>query len=151
MKTPPPVRQTRRGQVRDAQMNSTASSNGTFPQDARGAAEVYLRKGLAPIPLPHRSKNPGYQGWESLRVTPDTLDQHFPPGQSLTVGVLNGAPSSNNTDVDIDCPEALCIADRFLPHTGWEFGKRSTPRAHRQYRTDVPLDAAQLEFTDIDE
>ena len=34
-------------------------------------------------------------------------------------------------DVDLDCPEALLLADHFLPNTKLEFGRASTPRAHR--------------------
>jgi hypothetical protein len=60
---------------------TTANLNGAFPRDARSAAERYLAKGLAPIPLAHRSKKPGYDGWQALRVTADTLDKHFPAGE----------------------------------------------------------------------
>lgn len=34
-------------------------------------------------------------------------------------------------DVDLDCPEANLLADHFLPETNLEFGRASTPRAHR--------------------
>ena len=37
----------------------------------------------------------------------------------------------NIGDVDLDCPEALQLADYFLPATGFEFGRESTPRSHR--------------------
>jgi hypothetical protein len=33
-----------------------ATHSSAFPPDARRAAEVYLARGLAPIPLPPRSK-----------------------------------------------------------------------------------------------
>ena len=32
------------------------------------------------------------------------------------------------TDVDLDCSESLILADYFLPTTGMEFGRESTPR-----------------------
>jgi DNA polymerase I-like protein with 3'-5' exonuclease and polymerase domains len=128
---------------------TTASRNG-FPHNARYAAELYLAKGLAPIPLPPRSKNPGYADWENLRLTPDALDDYFPPQQARNVGVLNGAPSGNHHDVDLDCPEALRAAPRLLPETGWVFGRASTPGAHRIYRTERPLDAAQERYEDLD-
>ena len=34
-------------------------------------------------------------------------------------------------DIDLDCPEALLLADFFLPTTKLEFGRASTPRSHR--------------------
>ena len=37
-------------------------------------------------------------------------------------------------DADLDCPEANLLADSFLPPTELEFGRESTPRAHRLYK-----------------
>ena len=37
-------------------------------------------------------------------------------------------------DNDLDCPEALKLADYFLPSTKLEFGRESTPRAHRLFK-----------------
>lgn len=37
-------------------------------------------------------------------------------------------------DVDLDCPEAVRLADFFLPKTKMEHGRPSAPRAHRWYR-----------------
>ena len=37
-------------------------------------------------------------------------------------------------DTDLDCLEALQLADYFLPRTELEFGRESTPRAHRLYK-----------------
>ena len=37
-------------------------------------------------------------------------------------------------DVDLDCKEANLLADSFLPATGIEFGRDSTPRAHRLFK-----------------
>jgi hypothetical protein len=109
--------------------------NGTVPSDARSAVELYLAKGLAPIPLPPRRKNPGYTGWESLRLTPDVLDEHFPPQQARNVGVVLGAASNRVVDVDLDCQEAIAVADFLLPPTGWVFGRKSKPSSHYEYRT----------------
>jgi hypothetical protein len=82
-------------------------------------------------------------------LTPELLNTHFPPQQSRNVGILNGAPSSNTLDVDLDCPEALVLAPRLLPSTGWVFGRKSAPRSHWVYKADQPLDAAQEKFTDL--
>jgi len=37
-------------------------------------------------------------------------------------------------DVDLDCPEALQLADYFIPSTKLEFGRESTPRSHRLFK-----------------
>jgi len=37
-------------------------------------------------------------------------------------------------DSDLDCPEANVLCDSFLPVTELEFGRESTPRAHRIYK-----------------
>ena len=37
-------------------------------------------------------------------------------------------------DDDLDCPESNILADDFLPPTNMEFGRESTPRAHRLYK-----------------
>ena len=41
---------------------------------------------------------------------------------------------SNIADVDLDCPEVIELADDFLIPAGIEFGRASTPRAHRLYK-----------------
>jgi hypothetical protein len=129
---------------------TTATRNGAFPHDARAAAEVYLLNGLAPIPLPPRSKDPGYPGWQNLRLTQDALDEYFPTQKVHNVGILNGAPSSNTLDVDLDCVEAVLAAPQLLPTTSWVFGRKTAPSSHWVYRADQPLDTAQEKFTDLD-
>ena len=37
-------------------------------------------------------------------------------------------------DVDLDCEETQQLADSFLPETDCEFGRESTPRAHRLFK-----------------
>src|SRR4051794_4485548 len=108
--------------------SATATRNGTFPHDARTAAELYLLRCLSPIALPTRSKGEGLpEGWQRLRLTVDLLDEHFPAEDDRNVGVLNGAPSDNHLDVDLDCGEALLAAPILLPTTGWVFGRLSAP------------------------
>lgn len=128
----------------------TAPTGPAFPDDPRSAAAIYLGRGLAPVPVPARSKKATLPGWESLRLTAEDLPGHFPDGVPMNVGVLNGAPSGNLLDVDLDCSEARCVAPRLLPDTGWVFGRSGAPRSHRLYRTDVPLDKAQEKFCDLD-
>jgi hypothetical protein len=124
--------------------------NGTFPHEARPAAELYLRMGLAPIPLSPRSKKPGLNGWQDLRPTEADLDRLFPPGRCMNLGILNGEPSGNHHDVDLDCAEAVAAADVLLPPTGWIFGRSSKSRSHRIYVTDRPLGTAVTTYRDLD-
>src|SRR5262245_712965 len=98
-----------------------------FPEEARSAAELYLAKMMAPIPLPSGSKKPDYEGWLDLRVAIQDLDQHFPTGQARNVGILNGGPSANVVDIDLDCPQAIRLAPLLLPKTTWVFGRTSAP------------------------
>src|SRR4051812_4412427 len=112
----------------------TPSANGAFPREPRQAAEVYLGHGLAPIDLPVRSKDPQRDGWQHERLTRDDLDRRFPSQVEKNVGILNGSPSNNEADVDLDVEEARRLADIFLPPTGSIFGRLSAPRSHRIYR-----------------
>jgi hypothetical protein len=124
--------------------------NGAFPTSAREAAKLYLSKGWSPIPLPPRSKNPGFRDWHELRLTLDTLHQYFLPDRACNIGVLNGSPSGNLVDVDLDCGEARLIARRLLPATGAVFGRKTAPQSHWLYRTSQALDRAQVKFEDLD-
>src|SRR5262249_6584281 len=110
----------------------------------------YLARGLAIIDLPPRSKDPGRPDWQHEGLTLGDLDVRFPAGHSRNIAVLNGAPSGNVIDADLDCPETIIAAPFFLPTTGWIFGRAGKPSSHWIYRTDRPLDTAQLEFTDLD-
>ena len=65
-------------------MTTTPTRNG-FPADTRSAAALPLQ-GPGPDPLPVRSKKPDYEGWPSLRVTLESLDQHFPSGETRERG-----------------------------------------------------------------
>src|SRR5262245_46547833 len=104
---------------------TAATTNGTFPADARTAAELYLGRGLAPIPLPPQSKVPDLGGWPDLRIALDDLDEYFPVEEEHNLGNLNGEPSGNLADVDLDCDEAWRAASLLLPATGWISGHLS--------------------------
>jgi hypothetical protein len=129
-------------------MTATATRTG-FPLDPRSAAALYIGKDLAPIPLPARSKDPGYPDWPSLRLDLASLDRYFPTGEVCNVGILNGTPSHNRIDVDLDCAEARSAAALLLPPTGWIFGRKTSPSSHWIFETDLPLDTAQDEYKDL--
>ena len=55
-------------------------------------------------------------------------------------------------DVDLDCPEANALCDYFLPITELEFGRESTPRAHRLYKViDLHKNHTRKYFSFADE
>ena len=103
----------------------------------RSAAESYARNGWSVIPVPHQSKNPGFKGWEQMRLTVETLDQHF-NGHPQNIGVLLGEPSSWLIDVDLDHMRAVELAPQFLPDTPAIFGRSGKPRSHWIYRVSGP-------------
>ena len=100
------------------------------------AAQYYLSRGWMPVYVPPWSKGPNRHGWEKLRLTEADLPRHFNrPGN---IGIILGEASGNLVDVDLDCPEALELADEFLPPTPAITGRSSAPRSHRWYVSDVP-------------
>lgn len=53
------------------------------------------------------------------------------------IGIVTGPAASGPVDFDLDCPEAVFFANRFLPATSAVFGRASKRRSHYLYRTDV--------------
>jgi hypothetical protein len=104
----------------------------------RLAAERYARRGWSVIPIPHRSKNPGFDGWQLLRLTTETLHDHF-NGQPQNIGVLLGEPSGWLVDVDLDHPRAVELAPQFLPPTPAIFGRPGKERSHWLYLATGPV------------
>lgn len=103
----------------------------------RPAAQSYARRGWSVIPIPHRSKNPGFKGWEQMRLSVESLDQHF-NGHPQNIGVLLGEPSGWLIDVDLDHMRAVELAPQFLPATPAIFGRPGKPRSHWIYRVSAP-------------
>jgi Bifunctional DNA primase/polymerase, N-terminal len=104
-------------------------------ESAVDLAQSYLRPGWQPVPIDRGQKRPRDNSWQSLAITEANVEDYF--GNDDNVGVQLGARSSGLTDVDIDCAEALDLADYILPATGAIFGRRSKPRSHRLYVTDL--------------
>lgn len=95
-------------------------------------AQEYLRRGWSPLPIPFRSKNPNFKGWQNFVVSEDSLSSHF-NGKPQNIGVLLGQPSSGLVDIDLDSAEAVVLAPLFLPQTGTIFGRESKRRSHYLY------------------
>jgi hypothetical protein len=101
-------------------------------------AKEYLRRGWHPIPIPHRSKNPNFSGWQTFETTEAELPKHF-NGAAQNIGVLLGSKSNGVTDLDLDSIEAVKTADYFHAATEAEFGRASKPRSHRIYNCDEEI------------
>ena len=113
----------------------------------REAAEYYLSRGWAVIPVPFREKAPTLKRWPDLRLTKDDLPRYFDE-HPQNIGVLLGEPSGGLIDVDLDSPEALTLASRFLPPTECGFGRASTPESHWLYRV-APIPRS-IQYRDLD-
>lgn len=87
----------------------------------------YHARGWALVPVPSDQKGPTAPQWQTRQWEPDD----FPPG--CNIGLILGPRSGNVVDVDLDCVEALALADIYLPPTGAVFGRKSKPRSHWLY------------------
>ena len=112
----------------------TAGDEGDIATRARVAAMAYLNRGWVPIPIPVRTKAPVGIGWQqrTLESASSTLDTDFPSATGKNVGMLNGAPSGDLTDIDVDCPEVLPVLKHFLPKT-LTFGRPGNPDSHWEF------------------
>ena len=100
------------------------------------AAYDYLERGWQLVPIPRRKKAPIKQGWQNLKVTRSNLERHF-DDTTGNIGVRLGQSSGGLTDIDLDCSEAIALADSVLPKTDAEFGRKSKRAAHRLYITNL--------------
>ena len=91
------------------------------------AARDYLRLGWAFVPVPAGLKHPVLEDWHNRKFGIADLE----PERSIAIRL--GRRSGNTVDIDLDCREALELADLYLPRTGAEFGRASKPRSHRLY------------------
>jgi DNA polymerase I-like protein with 3'-5' exonuclease and polymerase domains len=122
-----------------------------FPATVREAALYYLGRGLSPIPVPARTKKPLLTEWQNLRLTRDDIDQHFPAGKPLNIGLLTGCVNGDaggEVVVDVDCPEALRAADLILPETDRTAGRPGNSQSHRHFRVSVAPSKAHDKYKD---
>jgi putative DNA primase/helicase len=94
------------------------------------AAARYIERGWAPVPIPRGKKGPQISDWQRLRLTAADIPKHFTNGQN--VGIITGEASGGLVTVDLDCPEAVALAGRFLQPT-LTSGRESVPDGHWWY------------------
>lgn len=102
--------------------------------DSASIARQWLEMGVRTVPIHPRKKLPsGGEGWNLLRITAETIKDHFKPGDN--VGALWGEPSGWIVDVDLDWDEAARIAPHWLPET-YVYGRESRPCTHYLIRSE---------------
>jgi hypothetical protein len=92
-------------------------------------ALFYLGQGWRPVPVPHRKKGPVIDGWQTLRITADTAPKYF-NGARGNIGVIM---TGGLCDVDLDSPEAVIAAPRFLAQPTCSFGRPGKRNSHFLY------------------
>lgn len=101
-------------------------------RDAIGSrmAYEYLRRKIALTRIAPHSKKPLEKDWQSKFYTDLDAAGIF---TDCNIGIILGRASSNLTDIDLDCPEAIQLAPRILPSTTWVFGRKGAPKSHYMY------------------
>lgn len=95
------------------------------------AAREYVRRGWSVVPIPYKTKRAVYKEWEQLRLKESDLSEYF--DQPANIGLILGEPSGWLVDVDLDCPEARAIADKYLPATEAKTGRTGIANSHWWY------------------
>jgi predicted P-loop ATPase len=97
------------------------------PTTAREWAEFYLSLNLSPVPLLPNKKECRDANWLKTTYTPEG----FTEGDNLGIRSINGL-----VVVDVDSPEAVACAARFLPPSGAIYGRASKPRSKHLYLSE---------------
>ncbi len=109
---------------------------------SQDAARNYFARGYRLVRIPLGSKKPDSKGWPDLELREEWLSELF---LDCNIGIILGPKSRDLVDIDLDCPEAIALADSYLPRTGAVFGRPSKPRSHRLY---VSADSVYEAFAD---
>jgi len=98
------------------------------------------------VPVPSGERACRINGWPNLRLTIDEAERHIAAGGNLAMRL--GRASGDLADADLDCSEALALADLYLPPTGAIFGRPSNRRSHWLYRAPGAVYASFADPTD---
>jgi predicted P-loop ATPase len=97
------------------------------PTTIKEWAEFYLSLNLSPVPLLPNKKECRDANWLKTTYTPES----FAAGENLGIRSINGL-----VVVDVDSPEAVACASRFLPPSGAIYGRASKPRSKHLYLSE---------------
>jgi hypothetical protein len=115
--------------------------------DRLSTARNFLARGWTPVPVKHGEKKPVGEGWQQRRVIEADLPRLFTGDGNL--GLLTGKLSGGLVDIDLDCAEAVALADGLLPPTPMRSGRTTRRSSHRWYLALNGIPASRA-FTDID-
>jgi hypothetical protein len=93
------------------------------------AAREYVGRGWRIVPIQHGEKRPAMPGWPDFKAELENVPRLFSHGENI--GLILGPKSGDIIDIDLDCTEAIALADLYLPASKAEFGRASKPRSHR--------------------
>jgi len=96
------------------------------------AAMVYMRRRWCVVPVPYKTKKPVITGWPDLRISSKEIPKYF-NGTPINLGVILGDASDGMVDADLDCIQAIRLAEEFLPPTACTFGRAGKPHSHLIY------------------
>jgi predicted P-loop ATPase len=106
------------------------------------AVAVYVARGWSVVPLEPRSKAVAGENADWLRLRFQPSD--FRPEDNVGLRSVDGL-----VVIDLDAPEVVALADRFMPETGCVWGRPSKPRSKRVYLSVFPKTVA-LKDADTD-
>ena len=96
------------------------------------AAIHAFEQGWSPIPIIKGKKRPAHSDWGETRYkSRKEIESAFEGGN---LGVVLGDASNGLIDIDLDCEEAVALADGYLPMTRMIHGRESAPRSHYWYQ-----------------
>ena len=101
------------------------------PPQSLDAPLSYISRGWCTVPIPRGGKRPAMPGWPDFVPKPEHVPRLFGHGENIAV--ILGPKSGDLVDIDLDCPEAIELADLYLPATRAVFGRASKPRSHRLF------------------
>lgn len=112
--------------------------------DIRLIAQQLIDASYQPTPLTPRTKDAYTPGWNDPAYQAPPFRENDNVG--LRLGVKGTAPGGRClVDADLDCSEAVVVADVLLVKTNAEFGRPGKPRSHRLYMCDEPINAETFE------
>jgi len=119
------------------------------PDLTNKVARNYIMCGWQVVSWPLGTKGDNTK-WAEVEINLSNVDQYFPKGMRKNIGVRLGA--FGLADGDLDCKEAVLLAEHFMLATDAIFGRRGKPRSHWLYYAPdaVGLPKAVLRFEDED-
>lgn len=94
------------------------------------AALEYFRRGLMPVSIDAGTKKPTLENWPDLRLTNEDLFKYFSGNGNIGI---NLGMSGDVVDVDMDVPEAIQLAPKFLTPTAARTGRPRARLSHWWY------------------